>query len=417
MNHTANSRAVHRVLSAGAFVLGVLLAFFPSAARAQFVGNVSPQSIDQTAFTNQSTVPAYFNVKDIGQTIHFVSYTTNGVQIDIRIEAAFLTGSPAACPGQGSTLWFPISQDDTDITSGTVVGSGYYPCVRVHLVSLQPGQVASAWYSGTSASYNPQPPAYNGSQQYAYTFVSGFLSSTATYGAYEDAPFAATGGTLFVVGSTSGGATISVTPEVGGKPAGSNELFTTTAITNSVESFSVSPEPGAQIGFGYSCSGSCSSDPSTDAISIILIFSPPAGTVSISGTINANVTEIGGAAVVADPCEEQARTSAVLNLTASGQIVTGTAGKQVYICSLQFVVNAADNVALVEGTGTTCGTSTAGMAGGATAATGWNLVSGGSVTGGTGANWYYRTATAADNVCLLVSSSAQISGNLSYVVQ
>lgn len=118
----------------------------------------------------------------------------------------------------------------------------------------------------------------------------------------------------------------------------------------------------------------------------------------------------------ADPCVVNARKVAVINLTASGQLVTALANQTVYVCYLQFSLSAlADNVALVEGTGSTCGTGTAGMAGGATTGTGWNLLANGSVTSGTIGMWAFKTATLGDNVCLLASSAAQISGVMIYV--
>lgn len=147
---------------------------------------------------------------------------------------------------------------------------------------------------------------------------------------------------------------------------------------------------------------------------------PVSGTVTTTPPANAsaNIAQIAGSTVVADPCQVNARLTANISITASGQIITGTAAKQTYICFLQFAASAtADNVALVEGTGTTCATSIAGMAGGTTAATGWNLLANGSVTAGTIQNWAFKSATLADNVCLLASSGAQISGTVQYVQQ
>jgi hypothetical protein len=102
------------------------------------------------------------------------------------------------------------------------------------------------------------------------------------------------------------------------------------------------------------------------------------------------------------------------SLTANTRIITGAASKQTYICSINLLVSAADNVALVEGTGTTCATGTAGMAGGATAATGWNLAANGGLAQGSGLGAIMRTATAADDVCLVVSGTAQVSGAVSW---
>jgi hypothetical protein len=120
----------------------------------------------------------------------------------------------------------------------------------------------------------------------------------------------------------------------------------------------------------------------------------------------------------ADLCSGQSKTAKLINLTGSAQLITGTAAKNTYICFLQFSLSSvADNIALVEGTGSVCATGTAGMAGGATAATGWNLLANGSVTSGDGGFWVFKTATTGDNVCLLASSAAQNSGMVTYVQQ
>ncbi len=120
---------------------------------------------------------------------------------------------------------------------------------------------------------------------------------------------------------------------------------------------------------------------------------------------------------IVDPCQDSALTRAAFNIsqTAGAQLITGTASKQTYICDLFYVTATAQNIALVEGTGTVCATGAAGMAGGATAATGQNWAANqGFVKPATG-YWQFKTATAADNVCLLQSGTGQISGGGSYV--
>ena len=105
-------------------------------------------------------------------------------------------------------------------------------------------------------------------------------------------------------------------------------------------------------------------------------------------------------------------TSTPISITASTQIINGTSAKQIYICSINLIASAADNVAIVEGTGTTCTTGVAGIAGGSTAATGWNLAANGGLAWGNGQGVIARTATAANDVCLLVSDGAQVSGSV-----
>jgi hypothetical protein len=98
------------------------------------------------------------------------------------------------------------------------------------------------------------------------------------------------------------------------------------------------------------------------------------------------------------------------------KLVSKVSSKQVYICSIDIVAGAATNVALVEGTKTTneCDTSTAGMAGGATAATGWNLGANGGLTKGNGVGVVFRTAIANHDVCLLFSAGNQVSGSVTW---
>jgi hypothetical protein len=126
-------------------------------------------------------------------------------------------------------------------------------------------------------------------------------------------------------------------------------------------------------------------------------------------------------AVTNDPCGYLSKSGAPISLTASGQLITGTAAKKTYICSIDLVSATAQNIALVEGTGSTCATNIFGLAGGTTAATGWNLAANGGLTKGSGVGTVYSpsadTNATAANVCLLLSSTGQTSGQITYVQQ
>lgn len=115
-----------------------------------------------------------------------------------------------------------------------------------------------------------------------------------------------------------------------------------------------------------------------------------------------------------DPCVLNLRVTSPINLTASAQMITGTAGKQTYICSMLLVNAAAQNVALVEGTGAVCATNTIGMAGGNTAATGFNMAVNQALWVDSPGWWSIVTATTGDNVCLLLSGTTQLSGFIQY---
>jgi len=123
--------------------------------------------------------------------------------------------------------------------------------------------------------------------------------------------------------------------------------------------------------------------------------------------------------LVVDPCKGQTRLFVSINQTANTQLVAGTSSRKIYICSIHVVVAAATSVALVEGTGSVCGTGTAGVSGfgGATAATGWNFAANGGIAYGNGEAAVGADGTAADNLCLFNSGSGQVSGGIGYVVQ
>lgn len=122
-----------------------------------------------------------------------------------------------------------------------------------------------------------------------------------------------------------------------------------------------------------------------------------------------------------DPCSQATKLGAPFSLTGSGQVITGTSAKKTYICSIDLISATAQNIALVEGTGSVCATNIFGLAGGTTAATGWNLPANGGLTKGAGSGTVYSPSADANgtaaNVCLLLSSSGQTSGQITYVQQ
>jgi hypothetical protein len=123
--------------------------------------------------------------------------------------------------------------------------------------------------------------------------------------------------------------------------------------------------------------------------------------------------------LVVDPCKARTKLYASISQTANTQLVAGTASKKIYVCSIHVVAAAATNVAVVEGTGTVCGTSSAGVSGfgGATAATGWNFAANGGIALGNGDSSLGAEGTSGDNLCIFNSGSGQVSGGISYVVQ
>lgn len=97
-------------------------------------------------------------------------------------------------------------------------------------------------------------------------------------------------------------------------------------------------------------------------------------------------------------------------------LVTGVAARHVRICAFSLVTAGANNVALISGTGATCGTGTTGMTGGTTAATGYNFAANGGISQGSGVGTINQTNATGDSVCIVTSAAVQLSGRVSYAI-
>ena len=117
-----------------------------------------------------------------------------------------------------------------------------------------------------------------------------------------------------------------------------------------------------------------------------------------------------GGSVGAQPPELCTQFVAVTQ-TASTQLITGVTGTRTWICGIVLVSATAQSISLVEGTGSVCATGIAGVIGGTTASLALAINGGFSAVA---AGPWVRTATLADNVCLLQSGTGNVSGIVSY---
>lgn len=132
-----------------------------------------------------------------------------------------------------------------------------------------------------------------------------------------------------------------------------------------------------------------------------------------------NVAKVGGASVVAGPCETVAKTYTPINMSTATttRIIAPTSSKKTYVCGFHLLAAGADNVAWIEGTGGTCGTATAGMAGGTTAASGYNFAANGGIVVGDSGHQVMASAGTNVDVCLITSAAVQLSGGVVWVQQ
>jgi len=123
--------------------------------------------------------------------------------------------------------------------------------------------------------------------------------------------------------------------------------------------------------------------------------------------------------VVNDPCYTAPKTFVSVSQAATGPltIIAGKTSKQVHICSIFLLSATTQNINLIESANANCGTPTAGLLGGTTANTGPNLTGGQWFNFGDGSATVARSTTSGDNVCLISSSTGQISGTIGYVIK
>lgn len=100
--------------------------------------------------------------------------------------------------------------------------------------------------------------------------------------------------------------------------------------------------------------------------------------------------------------------------TSSAQLIAGVTAKKVYVCSVVAVSATAQNISVVEGTGSVCATGIAGLVGGSTASIA--LAANGGFVSTSGVPWIV-TKTALDNLCLLQDGVGNLSGVITYVIQ
>lgn len=142
-----------------------------------------------------------------------------------------------------------------------------------------------------------------------------------------------------------------------------------------------------------------------------------AETTKVIGTVrNADGS---GVLQVGDPCQTVAKTYTPISITTATttRIVAPTSAKKTYVCYMYLQTTAANNIAVVEGTGGTCGSSTAGVVGGTTAANGLNNAANSGQAFGNGG--YAALATAGTNVdlCLITSAATPLAGHVVWVAQ
>lgn len=120
-----------------------------------------------------------------------------------------------------------------------------------------------------------------------------------------------------------------------------------------------------------------------------------------------------------DPCSGVAKTYIPINISTATttELTAALAGASTnyYVCSINLVAAAAQTIALAYDDSDGCGSVTAGMAGGTTAATGWSFAANGGIVLGNGSSTVLKTGATNTVICAVTGQAAQISGTISVV--
>lgn len=196
------------------------------------------------------------------------------------------------------------------------------------------------------------------------------------------------------------------------QPALTNKLLVTpdSVALPANQSVNVSQMNGVTVTMGAGATGT-GVQRTNDVASSATGAAPPASAAFVGGLGSGATGGFLIAPTVCDTHKAVSMTSATTTL-----MVTGVSGRHVRICALHLVTAIANNVAIISGTGATCGTGTAGISGGTTAANGYNFAANGGLTIGSGFGEVMRTVATGDSVCIITSAAGPLAGNIAYAI-
>ena len=122
-------------------------------------------------------------------------------------------------------------------------------------------------------------------------------------------------------------------------------------------------------------------------------------------------------AAIPDPCTTGTKLYHIVNMSTATtvEIANAVASEFWHICGVNLVAAAAQTIAIGIDDTDGCGSMTAGLHGGATAATGWSFAANGGIALGNGLGTLMKSATANQYLCVITGQAQQISGTISYI--
>jgi hypothetical protein len=392
--------------------LALALLALPFPARAQYNGSVSLLTVASTVATNQTctgtaqnftTSQNIPNFKNLGQTSHLATATSNASQFQMEIDGIDNLGNV-----------FRLSDLQLGVPStakgGLVVtASGYMPNIQIS-VTCTALATFSISYSG---SFSPQPPNIAGAllssvDKLPFQTQAANANASVTF----QTPTGNSQGTIIFQYAAAGPAGSTITAQCLSNANVNLSLFTFSPTTASTaQLFNVSASTCPFVTLSYTSGGAS------------------ATTYNLEYVFTTSGTTVSSAAV--DPCASPnvAKSSAPISIasgnTATTQIIPLVGGKAIFVCSATMGMNlvntsATETAQFEYGTGANCGTGTTTLTGA--------ILDSSNINGGPlsmtfpspGTLWSVPTGNALCIAVTLVTGAANstsVNGSVTYVQQ
>ncbi len=327
-----------------AFVLGLALLGCAASrrAQAQFLGYVSPQTVQQTLATNTTCTGSAqtFAINNLGQVQHFVSIAnvTGASTFTAELDGLDIQGNVFRISDVAQLAVIALPRQ------GAIYGAGYFPRLQFS-VTCSPGTATfTASYSGGWGTVPTSAGAFLNASIDKINFNQASATATQT-DSQEQTPFGSSSGTLIFSYSSA--------PT---SPGALSVKCSTNLLANPITALSVNL--ANKVGPQYF--------PVPD---VACPFATVTYTPGTGGTVVASeyIFSAAGRTQSTDPCGQgQPRQSSTIVAAAAAttQIIAATGGISIYVCGYQMSqVATAGTLQWEYGTGASCGTGTTTLTG------------------------------------------------------
>lgn len=219
----------------GKITTAICLALLAISAKAQFTPPVTVGPVK--VFNAVTTAQASATVPNLGQSVHYFTYTTSGTITALSVE---LEGS------NDGINWLRISDTATNTSSGALFATCYLTFIHPRITLISGGGSLTGWYTGTSVSSGPPVGAFTQSGTNLLTLGLGQAANT-TKTFSVNLTQAGTGGVIYFLyhGTPPVGGSIGVTAGPDASHLASALAATVIAAVSTVQTFNLPAIPAS----------------------------------------------------------------------------------------------------------------------------------------------------------------------------